>query len=66
MAADTDSDADADATVCSSGETFAGRDDCTEDCSEHETRYELAEDNGVMDPDNCGGNSQSLSECCGA
>lgn len=43
--------------------TFAGY-QCTLDCSGHEAGYQWAEDNGITDPDNCGGNSQSFIEGC--
>lgn len=45
--------------------TFMGY-DCTEDCSGHEAGYDWAGDNGVSDPDDCGGNSQSFVEGCRA
>ena len=38
--------------------------DCTDDCSGHEAGYQWAEGNGVTDPDDCGGNSQSFIEGC--
>ena len=37
---------------------------CTEDCSGHEAGYEWAQDNGIEDPDDCGGNSNSFIEGC--
>lgn len=40
--------------------------ECTEDCSGHEAGYEWAEDNGIDDPDDCGGNSESFIEGCQA
>jgi hypothetical protein len=45
--------------------TYQG-DGCTEDCSGHDAGYEWAEDNGIDDPDNCGGNSWSFEEGCRA
>jgi len=39
---------------------------CTEDCSGHEAGYEWAEENGVTDADDCGGNSDSFIEGCQA
>ncbi len=39
-------------------------DDCTDDCSGHEAGYEWAEENGIDDPDDCSGNSQSFVEGC--
>lgn len=43
--------------------TFGGY-DCTEDCSGHEAGYEWAENNGIYDLDDCGGNSNSFIEGC--
>lgn len=37
---------------------------CTEDCSGHEAGYEWAEENGIEDPEDCGGNSNSFIEGC--
>lgn len=37
---------------------------CTEDCSGHEAGYSWAEEKGIDDPDDCGGNSQSFIEGC--
>lgn len=45
--------------------TFRGY-DCTDDCSGHEAGYQWASDNGITDPSNCGGNSQSFIEGCEA
>lgn len=39
---------------------------CTEDCSGHEAGYEWAEENGIADTDDCGGNSNSFIEGCQA
>ena len=39
---------------------------CTQDCSGHDAGYQWAEDNGITDPDDCGGNSQSFIEGCQA
>lgn len=47
------------------GMTFAG-DPCTVDCSGHEAGYQWAEDRGIADPEDCGGNSQSFIEGCQA
>jgi hypothetical protein len=44
---------------------FAGY-DCTEDCSGHEAGYQWAEENGIEDPDDCGGKSWSFEEGCRA
>lgn len=37
---------------------------CTEDCSGHEAGYDWAEENGIEDSDDCGGNSNSFIEGC--
>lgn len=37
---------------------------CTVDCSGHEAGSEWAEEHGITDPDDCGGNSQSFIEGC--
>ncbi|MBA1374958.1 hypothetical protein [Sphingomonas ursincola] len=39
---------------------------CTVDCSGHEAGYNWASDNGITDPDSCGGNSWSFVEGCRA
>jgi hypothetical protein len=39
---------------------------CTDDCSGHEAGYEWAEENGITDPWDCGGNSNSFIEGCEA
>ena len=39
-------------------------DPCTIDCSGHEAGYAWAEENGVDDPSDCGGRSQSFIEGC--
>ncbi len=39
---------------------------CTEDCSGHEAGYEWAEDKGITDSSDCGGNSNSFIEGCEA
>ena len=41
-----------------------GDDPCTDDCSGHEAGYQWAQDNGIEDPDDCGGNSNSFIEGC--
>lgn len=43
-----------------------GAEDCTMDCSGHEAGYAWAEENGIDDVDDCGGNSQSFLEGCEA
>jgi hypothetical protein len=45
--------------------TFMGY-ECTQDCSGHEAGYRWAEDHGIDDPYDCGGNSQSFIEGCRA
>jgi len=40
--------------------------ECTDDCSGHEAGYEWAEDQGITDSDDCGGNSNSFIEGCEA
>ncbi len=37
---------------------------CTQDCSGHEAGYNWAENKGITDPDDCGGNSNSFIEGC--
>ena len=49
----------------SSRDTFMGY-NCTDDCSGHEAGYEWAEENGITDPNECGGNSWSFEEGCQA
>ena len=39
---------------------------CTVDCSGHEAGYDWAAENGIDDPDSCGGNSWSFVEGCRA
>jgi len=43
--------------------TFHGN-TCTGDCSGHEAGYEWAEEKGITDPSDCGGNSNSFIEGC--
>ena len=45
--------------------SFAGK-GCTQDCSGHEAGYAWAEEKGITDPENCGGNSWSFIEGCQA
>lgn len=45
--------------------TFKGY-ECEGDCSGHEAGYEWAEDKGITNPDDCGGNSYSFIEGCRA
>jgi hypothetical protein len=37
---------------------------CTSDCSGHDAGYRWADENQVLDPSACGGNSQSFIEGC--
>lgn len=37
---------------------------CTVDCSGHEAGYEWAEENGIDDANDCGGNSDSFIDGC--
>ena len=46
-----------------SGESFDGN-PCVGDCSGHEAGYQWAQENGIDDPGNCGGNSNSFIEGC--
>jgi len=39
---------------------------CTDDCSGHEAGYTWAEEKGIDDPSDCGGNSDSFIEGCQA
>lgn len=43
--------------------TFNGY-ECTDDCSGHEAGYEWAEEQGITDASDCGGNSNSFIEGC--
>ncbi len=45
--------------------TFGGY-ECTEGCSGHEAGYQWAEEQGITDPDECGGKSVSFEEGCQA
>ncbi|MCX6793401.1 MAG: hypothetical protein NTY12_05290 [Candidatus Falkowbacteria bacterium] len=38
--------------------------ECTDDCSGHEAGYDWADEKGIDDVDDCGGNSQSFIEGC--
>jgi hypothetical protein len=38
--------------------------ECTDDCSGHEAGYNWAEENGIEDEGDCGGNSNSFIEGC--
>jgi hypothetical protein len=40
--------------------------ECTDDCSGHEAGYAWAEENGITDPYECSGNSDSFIEGCEA
>lgn len=39
---------------------------CTDDCSGHEAGYAWAEEHDIVDPDDCGGRSESFIEGCQA
>ncbi len=39
---------------------------CTQDCSGHEAGYDWAEQEGIADPDDCSGTSNSFVEGCQA
>jgi hypothetical protein len=43
---------------------YSGQYGCTQDCAGHEAGYAWAEENGIDDPDDCGGRSQSFIEGC--
>lgn len=45
---------------------YFGRYECTDDCSGHEAGYNWAEENGIEDEGDCGGNSNSFIEGCRA
>ena len=53
------------ATATASAQTFQGY-PCTQDCSGHEAGYNWAEQLGIEDPGDCGGNSDSFIEGCQA
>ena len=40
--------------------------ECTSDCSGHEAGYDWAAENGITDPSDCGGKSESFIEGCEA
>ena len=44
-------------------QTFMGR-PCAIDCSGHQAGYRWAEENGIDDPNECDGNSDSFNEGC--
>lgn len=43
--------------------TFKGY-QCTDDCSGHKAGYDWAREEGITDPDDCGGKSKSFVEGC--
>lgn len=47
-------------------EDVHGASECTSDCSGHDAGYAWAEENGIEDASDCGGNSQSFIEGCEA
>lgn len=65
-AADWLADASADAYADTAYEDTYGDSDCTVDCSGHNAGYAWAEENGITDPYECDGNSQSFIEGCQA
>jgi hypothetical protein len=48
-----------------SGKTFKGY-ECTQNCSGHQAGYEWAQEQGIGDPDACGGDSESFTKGCQA
>lgn len=46
------------------GQLYFKGDPCTIDCSGHEAGYAWAEENGIDDPDDCDGKSESFIEGC--
>lgn len=52
-------------TASSDQKTFYGY-DCKDNCSGHKAGYSWAEDKGITDLDDCGGNSNSFIEGCQA
>ena len=60
-----DSSATSDQTDTSSEtpNTFRGN-TCIDDCSGHKAGYDWAEEQGITDPSDCGGNSNSFIEGC--
>ncbi len=46
------------------GQLYFGGNECTEDCSGHQAGYDWAEEKGITDPEDCGGNSDSFIEGC--
>ena len=59
----------ADAAADLAGTTYSdqrGTGACTSDCGGHNAGWAWAEENGVTDPGECGGNSQSFIEGCEA
>jgi hypothetical protein len=59
----TDSRARAEARPAEAVEEISG-DPCTENCSGSEAGYDWAEQKGIVDPNDCGGNSDSFIEGC--
>ena len=64
-AADDDEEEDNDESANDAPYTFHGY-PCTIDCSGHEAGYRWAEEHGIDDPEDCGGNSESFIEGCRA
>ena len=64
-----DEDRAAEAAADLAGTTYSdqrGTGACTSDCGGHNAGWAWAEENGVTDPGECGGNSQSFIEGCEA
>ncbi|MFZ1007838.1 MAG: hypothetical protein WAN65_13430 [Candidatus Sulfotelmatobacter sp.] len=47
-------------------EDVMGSDECTQDCSGHNAGWEWAKKNQMLNPDDCGGDSESFIEGCKA
>lgn len=60
---DTSSTSDQVDSNSDTSSTFHGN-TCTGDCSGHEAGYDWAEEQGITDPSDCGGNSNSFIEGC--
>lgn len=53
-----------DELAASSYQSEFGSFGCTEDCSGHDAGFKWAAENGITEPGECGGNSQSFVEGC--
>ncbi|OCC01054.1 hypothetical protein BA190_30650 [Labrys sp. WJW] len=47
----------------SAAQSFGGN-ECTDDCSGHQAGYRWAEEHGINNSSDCGGNSESFREGC--